>query len=63
MGPAVGERREDDKILERLKTEGKIRVHPFTDRAKLLELVAPVKETFAKEVEADKVLATINAVK
>ncbi len=57
------ERREDDKILEKLKTEGKIRIHPFSDRAKLLELVAPVKESFAKEAEAEKVLAAINAVK
>jgi len=57
------ERREDDKILEKLKAEGKIRVYAFTDRAKLLELAAPVKESFAKEIEADKVLATINAVK
>jgi TRAP-type C4-dicarboxylate transport system substrate-binding protein len=57
------ERREDDKILEKLKAEGKIKVHAFTDRAKLLELAAPVKESFAKEIEADKVLAAINAVK
>ena len=57
------ERREDDKILEKLKAEGKVKVHPFADRAKLLELAAPVKEAFAKEIEADKVLAAINAVK
>jgi TRAP-type C4-dicarboxylate transport system substrate-binding protein len=57
------ERREDDKILERLKAEGKIRVHPFADRAKLLQLTAPVREAFAKEIDAEKVLATINAVK
>ena len=57
------ERREDDKILEKLKAEGKIRIHPFADRAKLLELAGPVKEGFAKESEADKVLAAINAVK
>ena len=57
------ERREDDKILEKLKAEGKIRIHPFADRAKLLKLAAPVKETFAKEIEADKVLAAITAVK
>ena len=46
-----------------MKTEGKIRVHPFAERAKLLELVAPVKVSFAKEVGADKVLEAINAVK
>jgi TRAP-type C4-dicarboxylate transport system substrate-binding protein len=57
------ERREDEKILERMKTEGKIKVHPFTERAKLLELVAPVKVAFAKEVEAERVLDAVNAVK
>jgi len=57
------ERREDDKILEQLKAEGKIHIYPFADRAKLLELAAPVKEAFAKEIEAEKVLAAINAVK
>jgi TRAP-type C4-dicarboxylate transport system substrate-binding protein len=57
------ERREDEKILEKMKAEGKIKVHPFTERAKLLELVAPVKVSFAKEVGADKVLEAVNAVK
>jgi TRAP-type C4-dicarboxylate transport system substrate-binding protein len=57
------ERREDDKILEKYRAEGKIRVYPFTDRAKLLELAAPVKLAFAKEIGAEKVLEAINAVK
>jgi TRAP-type C4-dicarboxylate transport system substrate-binding protein len=57
------ERREDDKILEKFKVEGKIRVYPFTERAKLLDLAAPVKTAFAKEIGADKVLEGINAVK
>jgi TRAP-type C4-dicarboxylate transport system substrate-binding protein len=57
------ERREDDKILERMRAEGKIRVHPFAERAKLLELVGPVKVAFAKEAGADKVLEAVNAVK
>ena len=57
------ERDADDKILEKMKAEGKIRIHPFADRAKLLELAAPVKDAFAKEVGADKVLAAINAVR
>jgi len=57
------ERREDEKILERMRAEGKIRVHPFTERARLLELVAPVKVAFAKEIGAEKVLEAINAVK
>jgi len=57
------EREADDKIPEKLKGEGKIRIYPFADRAKLLELAAPVKEAFAKEIGADKALARINAVK
>ncbi len=57
------ERREDEKILERMKAEGKIKVHPFAERAKMLELVAPVKVSFAKEVGAERTLQAIDAVK
>ncbi len=46
-----------------MKAEKKITHRRFTDRAKLLELAAPVKEAFAKEIGAEKVLANINAVK
>jgi TRAP-type C4-dicarboxylate transport system substrate-binding protein len=57
------ERAADDKILNQMAAEKKITVVEFKDRAKLLELAAPVKEAFAKEVGAEKVLANINAVK
>jgi len=57
------ERDADDAILKKMQSEGKIQIHEFKDRAKLLELAAPVKEAFAKEVGAEKVLANINAVK
>jgi TRAP-type C4-dicarboxylate transport system substrate-binding protein len=57
------EREADDKILNQMATEKKITIVPFKDRAKILELAAPVKEAFAKEVGAEKVLANINAVK
>jgi TRAP-type C4-dicarboxylate transport system substrate-binding protein len=57
------ERDADDKILEKLRAEGKIQVHEFKDRAKLLELAGPVKESFAREIGAEKVLQAINAVK
>jgi TRAP-type C4-dicarboxylate transport system substrate-binding protein len=57
------ERNADQKLMDQYVAEKKIQVHPFADRAKLLDLAAPVKEAFAKEVEADKVLAAINAVK
>ena len=57
------EREADDRILNQFAAEKKITIVEFKDRAKLLELAAPVKEAFAKEVGADKVLANINAVK
>lgn len=57
------ERDEDDRIMEQMRKEGKIQVYEFQDRAKLLDLAAPIKEAFAKEVGAEKVLANINAVK
>lgn len=57
------EREADDKILKQMAAEKKIQVHEFKDRGKILELAAPVKEAFAKEVGAEKVLANINAVK
>ncbi len=54
---------EDQQRLDRLQKEGKLRTHVFTERAKLLELAEPVKQAYAKEIEADKVLARINAIK
>lgn len=57
------ERDADDKILEKMRAEGKIQIHDFKDRAKLLELAAPVKESFAREIGAEKVLQAIDAVK
>jgi TRAP-type C4-dicarboxylate transport system substrate-binding protein len=63
---AVGrkwERDADDRIMEQMRKEGKIQVHEFQERAKLLELAAPIKEAFAKEVGAERVLANINAVR
>jgi tripartite ATP-independent transporter DctP family solute receptor len=54
---------EDQQRLDRLQKEGKLRTHVFTERAKLLELAEPVKQAYAKEIEADKILAHINAVK
>ena len=54
---------EDAQRLERLEKEGKLRRHTFTERAKLLELAEPVKQAYAKEIEAEKVLARVNAIK
>ena len=57
------EQDQDNEILGRLQKEGKIQIHEFKDRAKLLELAAPVKTAFAKEIGAEKVLEAVNAVK
>jgi tripartite ATP-independent transporter DctP family solute receptor len=56
------EAREDAAILAKLKAEGKLRTHPFTEREELLRLAEPVKRAYAREIEADKVYAQINAV-
>jgi TRAP-type C4-dicarboxylate transport system substrate-binding protein len=53
----------DEKILHDMAAEKKITIYKFEDRAKLLELAAPEKKAFAKEVGAEKVLANIEAVK
>jgi TRAP-type C4-dicarboxylate transport system substrate-binding protein len=66
LGAAYGrkwERDADEKIMAQMLSEKKIQVWEFKDRAKLLELAAPVKAAFAKEVGAEKTLEAINAVK
>ena len=54
---------EDRQRLDRLAKEGKIKLIPFAERDKLLQLAEPVKQSYAKDVGADAVLARINAVK
>ncbi len=54
---------EDEAKLRRMESEGKLKTHPFGDRAKLLELAEPVKRDYAKELGAEKVLETVNAIK
>jgi TRAP-type transport system periplasmic protein len=53
----------DQQELDKLKAAGKIKLNVFTERAKLLQLAAPVKQAFAKEIGAEKILAAIDAVK
>jgi len=52
---------EDEAILAKLKAEGKLRTHPFTQRADLLRLAEPVKQAYAREIDAEQVYARINA--
>ncbi len=54
---------EDEAKLEKMESEGKLKTHQFNDRAKLLELAEPVKLDYAKELGAESVLETVNAVK
>ncbi len=52
---------QDDPTLKRLEQEGKINVHQFTERNKMLELAAPVKRAFAQEIGAENILDAINS--
>ena len=46
-----------------MESEGKLKTHKFTDRAKLLELAEPVKQAYAAELGATAVLEKINSIK
>lgn len=52
---------EDAAILAKLKADGKLRTHVFTQRDELLRLAEPVKQAYAREIEAAEVYARINA--
>ena len=54
---------EDAAVLAKLKAEGKLRTHVFTQRDELMRLAEPVKAAYAKEIDAVDVYARINAVK
>lgn len=54
---------EDAAILSTLETEEKLRTHTFKERDKMLRLAEPIKAEYARELNAEKVLAEINAVK
>jgi tripartite ATP-independent transporter DctP family solute receptor len=54
---------EDATILAQLEQEGKLRVHEFTDRDQLLRLAEPVKAAYAQQINAEEVLARIDAIK
>jgi tripartite ATP-independent transporter DctP family solute receptor len=52
---------EDASILTGLENENKVRIHQFSQRDELLRLAEPVKNAYAKEINAEKILARINA--
>ena len=49
--------------MDKMVAEKKIRTYEFTERAKLLEISAPIVVDFAKEAGVDKLLTSIQAVK
>ena len=68
-GPEAGaygrhiESGENNAKLNMLAKEGKIKLHAFADRAKLLELAAPVKAKYAADIGAQAILAKIDSIK
>ena len=50
----------DQDRLQHLVDNNVITVHDFSERDKLFELVAPVKEKYAKELEVEEVLKAVN---
>ncbi|WP_282610463.1 TRAP transporter substrate-binding protein [Pelagibius sp. Alg239-R121] len=53
------ESRQDGEKLTQMETAKQIQVHPFAERAKLLDLVIPVQDSYAKELGADALLKAI----
>ena len=53
---------EDSALLAKLEKEGKLKTFPFTERAKLLELAEPVKQAYAKEIDATAILNKVNSI-
>jgi tripartite ATP-independent transporter DctP family solute receptor len=52
---------EDAAVLSKLEQDDKLRAHEFTQRDELLKLAEPVKAAYASEINAEKLLARINA--
>ena len=53
----------DAKKLDAMEKAGKLKRVPFKDRAEMKKLVDPVIAAYAKEIEADGILAKINETK
>lgn len=52
---------EDALKLEQMKAAGQIQVHTFANREQLLELVTPVQDAFAEEIQAGELLKAIRS--
>ena len=57
------ESKNDSALLAKLEKEGKLKTYEFTERPKLLELAAPVKQAYAKQIDASAILDQVNAIK
>ncbi len=53
------ESRQDGEKLKQMEAAKQIQVHPFAERAKLLDLVIPVQDSYAKELGAEDLLQAI----
>ncbi|MEO8344131.1 MAG: TRAP transporter substrate-binding protein [Betaproteobacteria bacterium] len=53
----------DNALLLKLEKEGKLHLVVFTERPKLLELAEPVKQAYAKEIDATAILNKVNSIK
>jgi tripartite ATP-independent transporter DctP family solute receptor len=53
----------DSALLAKLEKEGKLKTFKFTERDKLLQLAEPVKQAYAKEIDATPILTKINSSK
>ncbi len=53
----------DSQLLAKLEKEGKLKTWVFTERPKLLELSEPVKQSYAKEIDATAILTKVNAIR
>jgi TRAP-type transport system periplasmic protein len=54
---------EDEAKLVKMEKEGKLKRVPFAGRDEMKKLVDPVMAAYAKEIEAEQILAKINAIK
>ena len=54
---------EDEAKLVKMEQEGKLKRVPFQGRDEMKKLVDPVMAAYAKEIDAEQILAKINAIK
>ena len=53
----------DSALLAQLEKDGKLKTYVFTERDKLLALSEPVKQAYAKEIDATLILNKVNSIK